>query len=519
VHVFILSNGLQKKDVASMSRVNRRFYSLCQQFLYEKIEIEDRGDFRLLPLLRTLFVKPELGQLVRQISFPRISHAEEECYAPSSITLPVDRAVERLRIIGYNHASNAFSTSDSDRGEYVFGGICAVNMLILSSCPNLTALKLGSAFGRERHRIASFLKKVVVAPDSVGMPPQAFQQLSKVEFPMDLEEWRWFRVRDASRAMSVFYLPKLKHLSLPLGNPKEIKWDNNSGTPFATELSSLSIHGIREHQLGQVLEPFHQLRSLKWQYSVSAEDGVTISLPALAKSLQKARGLQEVIILAARSFPEFGIPQDLDPPSIVFQGLLDSLATGMESLCKLQIPWVFVMGIHPCAKSIKSVLTPNLEQLTLTGDLGLETNFGWSPRGILWELKSEVANHHPHGSSPKLRQILLTVFEAAIYSFYCHPETYSDDEGDSETSEESRPSNHTMLSVEARYSIIIQRNLERLTSQAGVSFLWKLPQRGSPELDSLWIDQKYAKMLCNNDYDETYGYFASSDAEESDQDG
>lgn len=516
VHVSILGYGLKKRDIMSLSRANRRLHSLCQHLLYKDIEIADVNKSPIFPLLRTFINEPKLGELVRKVSFTGID-LWDGCYSTqSSAIFPTDQAIQKLKSIGFRNADQVIFTTESyTKDEYLQGRIYALRILLLSFCPKLTALQLSAAFGYERQRIASFLKTAILAPESIGLPTDAFCQLSEVEFPLDLEEYRWDGTHDPTgRALSLFYLPKIQRLSLPIAISDKILWPADLGPSFASELTSLSIHGLQERLLGQLLAPLHQLRSLKWQLSVPCSDGLTIKLPVLATSLKKVKDIEDVTILAHRgAYVPMGIMDELPP--IRLHGSLNGLTTSMASLRRLQIPWVFVMGYTPGAKSLKLVLTRNLEQLTLTDDLGSEETFGWTSRSIISKLNNDVDEHHPHQTSPNLRQVLVTVFVSTTSrSDDYNDESSADDHSESEGMTQTQGVGPGYLVWARRQAERVKRRLAQLTVKTGITFM-KLPSDGTQERASVWYDMRNAELFSNYDHEEYDDYFRGSESENS----
>jgi hypothetical protein len=152
-NIFTYFEQDQKHNLASLSRVCRRFHSLIEPILYSSLE--ETGKHSLFNYLRTLLEIPHLGSYVkrykgcqpivykpifRQMGHPdmvmRLSHGEDTIPLPSGMSKAARQAVDYI----------TFSAEESDgdkwHGDILKGSWHAITALVLAQLPNLQELHL-----------------------------------------------------------------------------------------------------------------------------------------------------------------------------------------------------------------------------------------------------------------------------------------------------------------------------------------------------------------------------------------
>lgn len=259
-----------------------------------------------------------------------------------------------MRVIGFPTPHEAIryyrdGSSNSTEWPKIEGRLDALVLLLLSFCPYLTSIHLGTAFRKHSELFGPFLRTAIISPESNNLPSKTFHRLSKVEFGLDYMSNHHFCGETTADALSFFHLPDLQHLQLALNDPERITWPANMTPSSVPKITSLSLLGPRERQLGQLLAPLRRLRSLQWRCCLRwfRPDPEIFDLDIMVDSLQQAKELRDLVIGICAT--------EIWRPEFAFQGNLNNFADGMPSLRRLQIPFALVMGLRPCANSLKTV--------------------------------------------------------------------------------------------------------------------------------------------------------------------
>ncbi|CAG7566023.1 unnamed protein product [Fusarium equiseti] len=201
---------------------------------------------------------------------------------------------------------------------------------------------------------------------------------------------------NTAEALSTFYLPNIRRLSVSIDNPVQFTWPNPL-PPNPAFLTSLDIYRLRECYLASILSVTKNLKSLRyeWHYRPDIDEHVsidTVLLDTMIEAfLEVSDTLEELHITAwiAAAFSQ-GM---YDDPDITFRKSLAQISR-MKRLKTLHVPWVFLTGwgILPTIKQIGHTLPTTLQHLTLNRDLMRVRELEPPDKAMVSALEQEFAN-------------------------------------------------------------------------------------------------------------------------------
>ena len=128
---------------------------------------------------------------------------------------------------------------------------------MLSYLPNLTSLRLGPNFTKQSILLGIVLRAALCEPNNPSLP--RFERLPDVFFDCGVDSLK--HMVNTIDVLLLFYLPAVSNISVGIDNPDTVfEWPG--GTPPGTsEISALSLAGIRELHLGHYSRlPSHSTR-------------------------------------------------------------------------------------------------------------------------------------------------------------------------------------------------------------------------------------------------------------------
>ncbi len=285
--------------------------------------------------------------------------------------------------------------------------------ILLSQLPHIQRLHLSHAYFIESDLIGSVLRSRLCDPHSgTGT---ILDQLHTVSL-----ERHWGSkdraIRNTENALSFFYLPALKELSIAIDDPvaSEFPWPT-ARPPLAKRLTSLKVNAMREAHLGQLLSSTPSLRSLKWEWrfeKILEDQSHTpiINFDQLMPALAHVKGTLTELTILARCLPPAPGQFNVALP-VQIQGSAAAFA-GFDQLTKLFIPLAFFTGFSLPLRSqerLGACLPRNLEDLTLTDDLFVDMGIDeeWDEVGLLGEVVAWLADLQ--STTPRLRKLCVVL--------------------------------------------------------------------------------------------------------------
>jgi hypothetical protein len=362
----------------------------------------------IVPFLRTISRRPELGPLVREVdlkgdSLSRITHF----YRGRQPTLPFSEEIDGLiRMV------SELGMPEEDETAWIRGlrdGIAeAFVALLLSQAPNLKHLRLEENYLRD----PCFVDKLLSWTLSGSGSQKLFQRVSQVHFHLANDMRYRCGSRNLATSLSLFYIPSIEHLSVSIDNIRQpFQWPFGQ-PPHPSRLTSLDLGMLREGNLGKVLSVIPNLKTLRWGcfHDRRFEDRLMnpfIDLDQIAADLSHVRqSLASLTVTAATEGP--GMPWQV----VRVKGSLLLLA-GFNALTSLELPLPFLVGSlsHHDALAPGPWLPRNLEILAVTDDLFLQDDWEWSADD-LWLLFSPwIQNATWKAFTPRLRRLQFRVDE------------------------------------------------------------------------------------------------------------
>ncbi|KAJ3549755.1 hypothetical protein NM208_g346 [Fusarium decemcellulare] len=339
---------------------------LAEPYLYAKVEWTWK-DFKKTPppirfLLETLLRRPELSLHVRSLVVRGAHYGSFSGFLPK-LTISLS---ELPRVVNFIQ-STAVPFVDLWETEARRGTIDAYFAALVAQLPNLTHLFIGKNIARESTLFGMMLRSALFHPVNHRLPQ--FKQLQRVTFRRTYEHS--LHVVDPADALSLFYLPAVKHLSVSIENPTTVSaWP--AYTPDVSNITSLSINMLREPHLASILRETKSLKKLnyKWNYDPQLRRSnpfmtPVINLGQVADALSFVGGTLTDLTLRASCELE-GIVY----PSLEMQGSLKSITERLDKVTRLQAPWAFLVQLSPEPEArLEDAMPASVEHVIISEDL------------------------------------------------------------------------------------------------------------------------------------------------------
>lgn len=314
-----------------MCLVNKRLRNLAEPFLYSAIKWTwtETQVPPVIIFLSTILSRPELCLHVRSV------HLEGDTFynAPFRGKLPPTIPVVDTEL-GTIVASAKEKFPDHDRWQqYLMSGTMdPLIALMLSYLPNLTSLRLSPNFAKQSTFLGIVLRAALCEPNNPSLP--RFERLRDVFFDCGVDSLK--HMVNTIDVLPLFYLPAVSNISVGIDNPDTVfEWPG--GTPPGTsEISALSLAGIRELHLGQILSVTKSLNSFRWFWYYNPNiynpsNASVIELDQIASALLHVQDTLTECTISAECDYRYG---EGDFPALEIKGSLQSLS-GFDSLKKL----------------------------------------------------------------------------------------------------------------------------------------------------------------------------------------
>lgn len=390
-------------SVAQLVAVHSALREAAEARLYSDVCFtwsQDGATSRIKLFLRTLSVRPELGQHLRTLDLqcdrrrPSENIGEHpEALQPDGTGLDSeqDEWLAAIRSLGFTEKKPASGWAN----KICLGDSDAVLALIVALSPNIRRLSLSSEWTVDLTLLGLVFKTALCrrlrAEGTCRLP--IYQDLTFVSLAPWFPENRVLDAPETDDILALFYLPNVEELDISIASRAKMGWPYEH-PPKPTSLRSLVIHRLREQFLGPVLSVCSSLESLHYKWLL--HNGVDqphpeapLDLTEMASNIVShcGRTLKTLRIDAATQLS----PGYYDDPPLEMSGSLDSLK-GLTSLEKLALPWPFVCGStdSPLNHGIRNITPECLRYLQLNRQLVRYEEFGWTPAEVLDLVAIEV---------------------------------------------------------------------------------------------------------------------------------
>ncbi|KAG5655345.1 hypothetical protein KAF25_006848 [Fusarium avenaceum] len=401
-----IAGFLSQNDLASLCMTSSSLCNVAQPLIYSTTQIMWVREYhppivQSLRFIRTLLERPELCNHVRSLEFDGDGHIDcdnppepDETPEPPEIpVLPLDRLVKIIKRTGVSQAStdswiskvlyseayvyldvpenHQLYTISKAQKEWADGTMA----LLLSLLPGLSRFSASINWSGETSTLGAVFR-LSLRPTTEDTSHCSFpnlQSLKDVSVASTLETDPNLDPENTAEALSIFYLPNIRTLSVSIDNPVHFTWPGLL-PPNPAFLTSLEIHRLRECHLPPILSATKGLKQLRynWFYRPDLDQDVstdTVMLETMAKAFLEVSETLEELQITAQVQPALS-QGEYEKPEVTFQESLVQLSR-MNRLKKLQVPWTFLIGsgTPSTAKQIGPALPVALHHLTLTREL------------------------------------------------------------------------------------------------------------------------------------------------------
>ncbi|RBR26389.1 uncharacterized protein FIESC28_00794 [Fusarium coffeatum] len=394
---------LPQNLLGRLSTTCRSLNSLVEPLLYSTIQISwyrvyHAPVLQSLGLIRTLLARPELCNYVRSLEFVGEDHIDRddppwpgETPEPPRVPVPpLDRLATTIEATGVEETTavswinnvlycDAYAYLDvpESRDLYTIRKVHekwadGTMALLLCLLPNLAKFS-ASINWTEDSRTLEAIFLLYVCPTTEDRPFPDLQSLEDVSIASTIETDPNLDPKNTAEALSAFYLPKLRSLSVSIGNPIQFAWPGPS-SPDPAFLTSLDIYRLRECYLAPILSVAKGLKRLRydWHHRPDLDEHVnidTVMLDTMAEAFLEVSDTLEELHVTAWVAPAMS-QGEYEPPDITFRNTLAQISR-MKKLKTLHVPWSFLIGwnILSKAKNIGHTFPTTLQHLILTRDL------------------------------------------------------------------------------------------------------------------------------------------------------
>ncbi|KAF4986559.1 hypothetical protein FGRMN_10787 [Fusarium graminum] len=405
-----IAGFLPQAALANLCMTSRVLHNLSEPLVYSAIQIAWTRKY--LPpvahvqLLRTLLQRQDLCNHIRSLEFAGHDFSDS-LNPPYPGQKPAPAAIPSLPFKELTAAIQSLDLPQSDVDAWIdraqSGCPDTVAAILISLLPMFEKLRLCANWVNKTVSLRTVFRLALCgkSQSQTGGYLQIFSCLRSVSIAPKKDEHANLHPENTAEALSLFYLPMIEHLSVPIDNPAQFSWPC-SMPPNASFLTSLELFRLREIRLGPILSATNNLKKLRynWVYRPDVDRGVSthvVMLDVMAEAFLYVRMSLEELEITADTFPAVSWG-DYEPPEIEFQASLNQLC-GMRKLRILNTPWSFLIGMDnfPDTPRVGPALPDSLEHLTLgyyyIGDEMSEDPDGEMISSFEMELESGSLSH------------------------------------------------------------------------------------------------------------------------------
>ena len=398
-----IAGFLPPADLANLCMASRSTCNVAQPLIYSTVQISWVRKYHApivqsLCFLRTLLESPGLCIHVRSLQFHGDGYVDsdnppepgETPEPPLVPALPLDRLVAVIKRTSVTQKSadiwikkviysDAYAYLDVPESHDLYtirkvqrkwaDGMMAILLCLL---PRLSRFSASTNWSQETRTLEAMFRLSLCPVAGDGSFPR-LHSLRDVSIASTVECSPNLDPENTAEALSTFYLPDIRTLSVSIDNPVEFTWPGPL-PPNPAFLTSLDIYRLRECHLAPILSVTTALKSLRynWFYRPDLDDQVsteTILLDAMTNAFLKVSNTLEELRITAWVSPALS-QGDYEDPEVTFQGSLSQLSR-MSRLKILHVPWVFLIGSATLStdKEIGPALPGTLQHLTLAREL------------------------------------------------------------------------------------------------------------------------------------------------------
>ncbi|CAG9974920.1 unnamed protein product [Clonostachys byssicola] len=243
-----------KSDLPKLCIVSKSLRRAAEPFLYSDVTFcwVDIGTTPpIVPLLRTLFKRPELFALIDKVALRGPCLGESTRPRLNTTETPVHQFLEVIEQSRVPYRTGWIVNLRS-------GQMDAIAALLISNLTKTTRLSVQHNFigGHD------FAGKVLRSKIFGSLP--RFTRLKEIRYVKSLDYPISEENIISEIALSLFYVPTVTHLVATIPNPKVFRWPR--AEPNLDHLVSLDIQWLIEPFLGKILALTRNLKSLSWTW-------------------------------------------------------------------------------------------------------------------------------------------------------------------------------------------------------------------------------------------------------------
>ncbi|CAH0047558.1 unnamed protein product [Clonostachys solani] len=363
-------------DLPKLCLVSKSLRRAAEPFLYSVIAFRwlDDSTPPIVPLLRTLFKRPELFEFIDTVSLksdirlPRLN-------TPQSPVHQFFEVIKQSRVPYRNDWILDLHT----------GQMGAIAALLVANLTRTTRLAVDHDFISGHDFVGQVLQSKIF-----DQLPR-FKRLKEIRYVKNLDYPVSERNEMFENALSLFYVPTVTHIVATISNPKTFRWPR--GEPDLDHLVSLDIRWLIEPCLGKILALTRNLKSLSWTwiYCDNRYEGWETAFLNFDKIIETVSQVKDTLeTLKFRTV--FASDQAMASSDLQmtvlgsFNGLSD-----FDQLTHLEVPLICLTGIETNLMPLEYHLPDGLEALILFSDLVNDGRF--NPDWIMWDHKERNSNH------------------------------------------------------------------------------------------------------------------------------
>lgn len=368
-------------DLCNLCLTSRSFRNIVEPFLYSRfvwhwtrLKADDdptnwiSRTVSLTFFLRTLLERSDLADHVREVELlgdglvytggmfgTWINHPQPVVSLQEMDLSKAERYIEALNL----------PFTELWRSRLRLGTVDALAALLLVQVPRLRHLSLDPNFAHDSWVLGHLLRSTFL--DGSTNTSQPFADLREVTYKLldgnfEFQEYE----SHTACALMLFYLPKIRRLSVALDFPTTLRWPYDP--PVSSTMRDLELTLIRESGLLPLLKATPMLKTLRWQY-YSSEDPdhpynpLTIDLDVLGFGLSQVKYSLTALTIRSNSHMT-RLESEYDPSE--FRGSLTALFT-FECLRSLDINLEILAASHSPEHRVqlKSVIPRCLQNLNI----------------------------------------------------------------------------------------------------------------------------------------------------------
>lgn len=389
-----IAQQLDRPDLWAMSLVHSALRGAAQEELYSVIHFHWTVERHppIVKLLRTLLDRPELARNIRNVELVGDYHRDSKGWTiyrefvlsdGSELPLPtLSQAASNIN----PEAAATWATETHD------GNPDAVIALVIAMAPNIMRLTISKIWSPGYYRFLGLVFKTALCDRHPLLPK--FDRLEFVSLNLWFRNQSYVEATERDDILALFYLPRIKDLTLPIANRTNMTWPASS-PPQPLTLSSLRIRRLREDFLLPIMAVCTRLESLFYSWFHHAGIDSPLNLPngdlsRMAKALLPCGQTLTGLIIEMKSMASKA-NGEVEFPHVTFSGSLEALSM-LRALKSVSLPWPMMLGASesPSPHFISSIVPEGLECLEIRQPPLADDAPIWEDEEILQLVRTEL---------------------------------------------------------------------------------------------------------------------------------